>query len=150
MTKYDSWRWIVYGMVVVAGAVILSLAFCNRAHAFTLVRVETKAGMITVNSDYAWRLKGFIDALPYTPRSVHCFARYGHVRHSLHHIGGACDIDQHGRNRTSRPMYHVAALAAAWGLRDGCSFRDCGHVDIGFPSRGLIRVAHLHHHRHLT
>jgi hypothetical protein len=28
-------------------------------------------------------------------------------------------------------MYHVGDLAAKWGLRDGCSFGDCGHIDDG-------------------
>lgn len=42
----------------------------------------------------------------------------------------ACDIDQTGWNKTAGPMYRAKALAAKWGLRDGCTFRDCGHVDI--------------------
>ncbi|HEX8809616.1 MAG TPA: hypothetical protein VF760_11545 [Xanthobacteraceae bacterium] len=151
MNQYDRSRWIMFALALAALAVVLSLAFCDRARAFTLVHVGTRAGVITVNADYAWRFREFINALPYTPRSVHCFAAHGHVRHSLHHIGAACDIDQGRRNSTAAPMYHIAALAHQFGLRDGCSFRDCGHVDIGLHRYPVTRIAHHkgHHHHYV-
>jgi hypothetical protein len=96
-----------------------------------LVTVETKAGPITVASDLADKFVGFINSLPYTPRHVSCFARGGHVAHSRHYAGAACDVDQTGWGRTAGPMHHITALAAQFGLRDGCSFGDCGHVDDG-------------------
>jgi hypothetical protein len=35
-------------------------------------------------------------------------------------------------------MHHITALATQWGLRDGCSFGDCGHVDV--PVNGVASV----------
>ena len=55
---------------------------------------------------------------------------------SLHHTGHACDFAQTARNRTVALMYHVSDIIAAHGLRDGCSFGDCGHVDTGTPLEG--------------
>jgi hypothetical protein len=52
------------------------------------------------------------------------------VKRSRHYSGNACDFDQTGWNRTARVMYRVGDLAAKWGLRNGCSFGDCGHVDV--------------------
>ena len=138
--------WILTGIVV--AVLLLMLSFCGRAQAFTLVHVKTKAGMITVNAQYSERFRGFIDALPYTPRHVVCFAAHGHVKHSLHHIGAACDIDQHGRNRTSRVMYRVHRLALAYNLRDGCSFHDCGHVDIGRSTASHVIIVMQQHAKH--
>ena len=145
MHGYYKWQLATLVLVVAAAVLILSIAFCDKAHSFTLVRVQTKAGPIIVNADHAHQLAGFINALPYIPRHVSCYARYGHVRFSLHHIGGACDIDQRGRNSTSHVMYHVAALAASFRLRSGCSFRDCGHVDIGFAHHRASRITTAHH-----
>jgi len=62
------------------------------------------------------------------PRDVKCFAR-GHRYGSNHDGGGACDIDQRARNRTAGFMYHSTSLIVSHGLHDGCSFRDCGHVE---------------------
>jgi hypothetical protein len=68
--------------------------------------------------------------------SVSCFASGGHMRGSLHYTGHACDFAQTARNRTVGLMYHVGDIIAAHGLRDGCSFGDCGHVDTGAPIEG--------------
>lgn len=99
-----------------------------------LVAVGTAAGIpIIVAASVAPAFRGFIADLVgrgYRPRQIHCYARYGHVRHSNHYWGGACDFDQRGWNKTARPMYRVRDLAAKWGLRDGCTFRDCGHIDV--------------------
>lgn len=117
------------------------------AGSLNLVTVETKAGPITVAAHLADKFKGFIDALPYTPKHVSCFARGGHVAHSRHYAGAACDVDQTGWGRTAGPMYHVAALAAQFGLRDGCTFSDCGHVDDG-QILGSHHYASLRRHRY--
>jgi hypothetical protein len=111
--------------------------------------VNTAAGIpITVASSAASKFEGFISDLVasgYKPRQIHCLAHGGHVRDSNHYWGGACDIDQSARGRTAGRMYHVAELANKWGLRDGCSFGDCGHVDV--PRGGGVRIANRTRHR---
>lgn len=104
----------------------------------SLVTVPTAAGIsITVDKKLVDQFKGFIDdlvKLGYTPKHIGCWAPLGtHVANSNHYHGGACDFDQTGWGRTASPMYHVGNLAAKWGLRDGCTFRqaDCGHIDDG-------------------
>lgn len=106
----------------------------NRAGLITL---SVDGHRITVADDsFARRIRGFIsDAVARGFRGrIHCYATGGHVRHSLHYSGHACDFAQRGWNRTVRVMYHVADLARKWGLRDGCTFRDCGHIDAGRSS----------------
>lgn len=101
-----------------------------------IVTVPTAAGIpITVAAGLAHRFTGFIADLVangYKPSHIGCYASGGHVPNSRHYSGAACDIDQRGWGKTAAPMYHVAALAAKHGLRDGCSFRhsDCGHVQV--------------------
>ena len=111
-----------------------------------LERVETAAGItITVAADFAAPIKGFIGDLVaggYTPHQIHCYATGGHVRHSLHYSGHACDFDQRGWGKTAAPMYHVAALCRKWGLRDGGEFRDYGHIDSGSHLRRGSREAY--------
>ena len=110
-------------------------ASSRRAGRFHLVTVSTAAGIdITVARSFAPAIRGFIaDAVAagYHPSRIHCWARGGHVRHSLHYSGRACDFNQHGWNKTDRFMYRARKIARKWGLRDGCSFHDCGHIDAG-------------------
>lgn len=98
----------------------------------SLVNIETAAGSVTVSPSFASKISGFIrDAVSRGFKGrVSCYARGGHVRNSLHYSGNACDFAQRGWGRTVPPMYHVADIAAKWGLRDGCTFRrsDCGHI----------------------
>lgn len=102
-----------------------------------IVAVPTAAGIVIhVAAGLADKFQGFVADLVangYKPAQIHCYAGGGHVPNSRHYAGAACDIDQRGWGRTAAPMYHVAALAAKHGLRDGCSFRhaDCGHIDDG-------------------
>lgn len=108
-----------------------SRGYCHR---------ETAAGSIVIACGLADKMSGFISdvvARGFKGR-VHCFALGGHVRNSLHYRAEACDFAQRGWGKTVRPMYHVRDLAAKWGLRDGCSFGDCGHIDSG---RGLARLS---------
>lgn len=110
-----------------------------------LITVPTAAGIsVTVSPAFAPKVQSFVAALVargYRPHSIHCAASHGHVRNSRHYSGNACDIDQTGWGRTRAPMYHVAGLAHSLGIRDGCSFRDCGHIDDGGS------VGHRHHYQ---
>jgi hypothetical protein len=96
--------------------------------------VRTAAGWVCIADDVAERMKGFIaDVVARGFRgNVHCYSlSKRHVKHSLHFIAEACDFAQRGWGKTVRPMYHVADLSRKWGLRNGCSFGDCGHIDSG-------------------
>ena len=115
-----------------------------------LVTVPTAAGIsITVNPSFAQKIVPFIAELVasgYRPRHIGCFARGGHVRNSRHYAGAACDLDQTGWGRTASRMYHVGALAAKYGLRDGATFGDAGHIDDGQPVRSYASAGR--HHRY--
>jgi hypothetical protein len=111
---------------------------------FSLVTVHSAAGAITVNAAHASQFIGAIADLVAAGfhGSVHCYARGGHVRHSLHYTGEACDFAQLGRNRVASGagiMYHAHAILSHWGLRDGCTFHDCGHADTGRTFAALGR-----------
>lgn len=113
---------------------------------YGLVTVQTAANPITVASDIADQMRSLIaDLVARGYRGyVHCFDPHGHVPGSRHHSGHACDFAQLRRNvvpRSASIMYHAGDLIRAHGLRDGCSFRDCGHVDDG-------RSLGIAHHRH--
>lgn len=100
-----------------------------------IITVQTAAGIpIKVASSAAGKFQGFIAdivAAGYHPKEIGCYS-WGHMRHSLHHVGLACDFDQTARNRTVAFMYHVTAIAHRWGLFDGCEWRDrdCGHIQV--------------------
>jgi hypothetical protein len=110
-----------------------------------MVTVSSAAGPITVASHLAGKFQALIAdfvANGYTPQRVGCLAHGGHVAHSRHYAGAACDFDQRGWGKTADFMYHAHALIAKHGLRDGCSFGDCGHVDDGqfarYAHRGRV------------
>lgn len=119
-----------------------------------IVTVQTAVGLpITVASGLAGRFQALIAdfaAQGYRPRHIGCFARGGHVRNSRHYAGAACDFDQSGWGRTAGFMYHAHAIIVAHGFRDGCDFRDCGHVDdgvsIGARYANHGRRRHYAHH----
>jgi hypothetical protein len=103
---------------------------------FSLVTVKSAAGSITVNAAHVSQFLGAISDLVAAGfrGPVHCYASGGHVRHSLHYTGEACDFAQLARNRVASGagiMYHAHTILARWGLRDGCTFHDCGHADTG-------------------
>ena len=118
----------------------------RHVHYFTppgldLVTVQTSANkQIVVARHLATRFQSLISDLTaagYHPHSIHCFSLTGHVRHSLHHIGAACDFD----GSLSRSAFMRSSIAnriiVKNRFRNGCTFyssrvRDCGHVDIGF------------------
>jgi hypothetical protein len=116
----------------------------NQHSGFSLVTVHSAAGAITVNAAHVSQFVGAIADLVAAGfhGPVHCYARGGHVRHSLHYTGEACDFAQLGRNRVAAGagiMYHAHAILAHWGLRDGCTFHDCGHADTGRIFAALTR-----------
>ena len=115
-------------------------------HVGGLVHEDTAAGNITVAAGAAAKFKDLIAALVAKGfrGDVGCYAASGHIAHSLHHTGNACDFAQTEKNRTVAIMYHSGALIRSFGLRDGCSFGDCGHVDTGtvFADRGQHSVQH--------
>lgn len=115
-------------------------------HVGGLVHEDTAAGNITVAAGAAAKFKDLIAALVAKGfrGDVGCYAASGHIAHSLHHTGNACDFAQTEKNRTVAIMCHSGALIRSFGLRDGCSFGDCGHVDTGtaFADRGRHSVRH--------
>jgi hypothetical protein len=139
-------------LALIALLALASPATARVHHGGGLETVRTAAGPITVAADAAPRFVSLIgDLVRHGYRGwVHCFDAHGHMPHSLHHSGRACDFAQRGRNRTTRIMYHAHAIIAAHGLRDGCSFRDCGHVDTGQPTgrRALAYARHRHRNRY--
>lgn len=107
-----------------------------------VVTVPTAAGInITVSQSFAPKIVSFINANVAAGRhfkQIHClnFAKT-HVSNSLHFSGNACDF---------RPS-PIGRLAGQYGLRDGCSFRDCMHIDNG-PLLGSSYSARRRHHHH--
>lgn len=121
---------------------------------------DTAAGPITIACWLAPNMKGFIsDAVARGFRGpVHCLSySRSHVAHSLHFIAEACDFAQRGWGRTVAVMYHVNDLAKKWGLRNGCSFGDCGHIDSGRTGYARAETRNLYaavasfkrHRRHI-
>jgi hypothetical protein len=120
-----------------------------------VVTVQTAANPITVSASIAGSMRALIaDLVAHGYRGhVTCQAA-GHMPHSLHHTGEACDFAQLSRNRVAAGagiMYHARSIIAAHGLRDGCSFHDCGHVDDGrmnFRARAQYIPGGVGHIRH--
>ncbi len=128
--------------------VILILLLLSVPAQADVIRVDTAGGPIVVSPTFAGKIKGFIaDVVARGYKGyIHCHAKGGHVRGSRHYSGNACDFAQTGWGKTVAVMYKVGDLAKKWGLRDGCSFRDCGHIDDG--GRVGTRYASRHHVRH--
>jgi len=100
-----------------------------------MVTVQTAYGFnITVHPAYASKFQKFFTLLKdrgyrVPPNIIKCWAPRGtHVAGSNHYIGAACDI-QTGWNRGPEFVYHMSDVIKQAGLYDGCSFRDCGHVE---------------------
>jgi hypothetical protein len=96
-----------------------------------IVTINTAANPITLAADVAQRFKELIDDLVAAgfKGDVHCLASRSNP--SFHPSGRACDFAQTGRNATVPIMYRAGEIIARHGLHDGCSFHDCGHVDLG-------------------
>lgn len=109
-----------------------------------LVTVQTAYGFnITVHPAYASKFLKFFALLKEhgykVPANItRCWAPRGtHVAGSNHYIGAACDI-QTGWNRGPAFVYHMDDIVKQAGLYNGCTFRDCGHVE---AVRGLHNQA---------
>jgi hypothetical protein len=127
----------------------------NVSCAHDTVRVQTAYGIsVCVDPRHSAKFLAFFASLKARGCEVHSIVcqAYGHAPGSNHIGGGACDVDQRARNRTSACMYHAGDLIRAAGLYDGCSFRDCGHVEAmrGLGNYGTTRTyaARSHHRRH--
>jgi len=123
----------------------LALILTATAANAEIVKVETAAGTIQVSSTIAPKMQAFVAdvvARGFKGR-INCYARGGHVHGSRHYSGNACDFAQRGWGKTVAVMYRVADLAAKYGLRDGCTFKDCGHIDDGRPLQRGSSVAAL-------
>lgn len=112
-------------------------------HSGGTVTVRSAAGPIRVARDAAPRFLSLIaDLVAHGFRGHITCAANGHMPHSLHHSGRACDFAQLARNKVAagaRVMYHAHSIIARHNLRDGCSFHDCGHVDTGRSTRFTFR-----------
>jgi hypothetical protein len=109
---------------------------------------DTLAGAVAVSRENAERFVGVINDLVNAGFNgpVHCAAPYGtHVRNSRHYSGNACDFAQSGWGKTKPIMYHreAALIISKYGLTNGCSFRDCGHVGTDGDGHGH-RYAAVH------
>jgi hypothetical protein len=100
-----------------------------------MVTVQTAYGFnITVHPAYAGKFQKFFALLKEhgykVPANItKCWAPHGtHVAGSNHYIGAACDI-QTGWNRGPEFVYHMNDIVIQAGLYNGCTFRDCGHVE---------------------
>jgi hypothetical protein len=100
-----------------------------------MVTVQTAYGFnITVHPAYASKFQKFFALLKEhgykVPANItKCWAPYGtRVAGSNHYIGAACDI-QTGWNRGPDFVYHMNDIIKQAGLYNGCTFRDCGHVE---------------------
>lgn len=115
---------------LIAAVVFLAL---NTPVQAEIIRIDTAGGPVSVSREIASRMKAFIADVVERGFKGHigCFARGGHVSGSRHYSGNACDFAQTGWGKTVKVMYHVGDLAKKHGLRDGCSFGDCGHIDDG-------------------
>lgn len=113
-----------------------------------IVTVETAAGIpIRVAADFAEPIKAVIADLVargIKPKQIHCLAHGGHVAGSRHYSGHACDFDFYRgcMGCSAKWTRHIGDIVARHGLRNGCSFGDCGHIDDG---RQLAR-RHRHHY----
>ena len=100
-----------------------------------LVTMQTAYGFnITVHPAYASKFLKFFALLKErgykVPANItKCWTPHGtRVAGSNHYIGAACDI-QTGWNRGPEFVYHMNDIITQAGLYNGCTFRDCGHVE---------------------
>lgn len=152
----------ILAVLVVTPMVIQSADARHRIHSdangnvscvHNTIRVQTAYGIsICVDPTHASKFVAFFASLKARGcevKEIVCQA-YGHAPGSNHIGGGACDVDQRSRNRTSACMYHASDLIRAAGLYDGCSFRDCGHVEAmrGLGHYGTTQTYAARSHRH--
>jgi len=114
-----------------------------------LVTVPTAAGQgITVAKHLAQRFQNLIAdlvAAGYKPKRISCFSLTGHVAHSRHHVGAACDFDGSLSRNAFMRSPTANRIIVKNRFRNGCSFKvngitDCGHVDDGVIGRRYRRA----------
>jgi hypothetical protein len=117
----------------------------ERASGYAIVRTKEGAGRVV-----AWageRFQALIRDLQdagYKVGGPGCLSS-GHMRHSKHHWGGACDFfGQYARDRTrlhQPPPQLQIALARKHGLISGCMWRnrDCGHFEVPLPGQSVTQ-----------
>ena len=117
----------------------------GRAGGYAIVKTREGAGRVV-----AWageRFQGLIHDLQdagYKVGGPGCLSS-GHMRHSKHHWGGACDFfGQYARDRTrlrQPPPQMQIALARKHGLISGCMWRnrDCGHFEVPIPGQSVTQ-----------
>jgi len=115
----------------------------GRAGGYAIVRTKEGAGRVV-----AWageRFQGLIRDLQdagYKIGGPGCLSG-GHMRHSKHHWGGACDFfGQYARDRTrlrQPPPQLQIVFARKHGLISGCMWRnrDCGHFEVPVPGQSV-------------
>lgn len=104
-------------------------------------RICSERNCATVVAWATGRFQGLVNAfrsMGYAVGPIGCLSA-GHMQHSKHHWGGACDFfGQYARNRTRHaPPPHVQIeTARAHGLVSGCVWRnpDCGHFEVAARS----------------
>lgn len=93
-----------------------------------------------------------LERVGYPIHSLGGFAHSGHIRHSLHYVGLALDINQIGRNvtRPSMPSNEIQ-IANACGLISGRQWSrspDSGHFQVGgWAGKGIVHHHSKHRHR---
>ncbi len=106
--------------------------------------------VLRVASSAAENFRGLVTdliAMGYRVGSPGCLSS-GHMAHSKHHWGGACDLfDQYARDKTRLPQpspQEQIRVASAHGLTSGCQWRDrdCGHFEVPTGGTRTYSVAH--------
>jgi hypothetical protein len=106
---------------------------------------------LNVASSYRANFVGLVSDLQFLGYNVGrpgCLSS-GHMWHSKHHWGGACDLfDQVARNVTrlrQPPPAVQIEVASRHGLVSGCSWRhpDCGHFEV--PTGNAMWYKRRHH-----
>ena len=118
-----------------------------------IVTVDTAAGIkIRVAADFAAPIQGVISDLVargIKPKQIHCYASGGHVHGSRHYSGHACDFDFYKgcMGCSAKWTRSIGDIVARHGLRNGCSFGDCGHIDDGRQLAGRRKHYAARSHR---
>jgi hypothetical protein len=141
-------------IIMIAAILILTTSAEARHHRKPLAsRGAHHDHALHVASAYAGRFAGLVadlQAMGYAVGTPGCLSS-GHMAHSKHHWGGACDLfDQYARNRTRLPQPAPSvqiALGHKHGLTSGCEWRnrDCGHWEV--PSEHAVWYSRGHRAR---
>lgn len=126
--------------LILALALFSTAAQARHHHRHALSHESAHASHLALNvvSYASERFRGLANefrSMGYAIGNPGCLSS-GHMRHSKHHWGGACDLfDQVARNRTRLPQPPPSvqiAVANRHLLVSGCVWRhpDCGHFEV--------------------